>query len=267
MILELDRRAKNPDDGWDEKAALKHWVQICGPSAITPYLFTFLENEINLREKSELSHWQKTLVKLFSYVLRFGSPMEQAQLNTFQKMLVQSRNAEEALLVAMNLCSRVIEEISDIDNSDLVAFGEWLKRILGQLEGRRDRLYLDCLSRINLGGANLVVGDFFGATLSCSNLEGIRAHLACFVLSTLQSCNLSGAQLVFANLMVANLAGANLAGANLNSANLTSANLEGANLEGANLAGANLENVFFKNKRWDKEDTEELKQLLLQGEK
>ena len=35
VIRELERRAKNPDEGWDERDALKHWAQICGPSAIS----------------------------------------------------------------------------------------------------------------------------------------------------------------------------------------------------------------------------------------
>jgi hypothetical protein len=46
---ELLNRNENPDGGWDERDALKHWVQICGPSAISPYLHAFLLDEMKLR--------------------------------------------------------------------------------------------------------------------------------------------------------------------------------------------------------------------------
>jgi hypothetical protein len=42
VVRELERRAKNPDEGWDERDALKHWAQICGSSAISRYLHAFL---------------------------------------------------------------------------------------------------------------------------------------------------------------------------------------------------------------------------------
>jgi hypothetical protein len=65
IIREFERRTESPDEGWDEKDALKHWAQICGPSAITPYLHDFLLNEIKLRTNEELVQWQKRLVSLF----------------------------------------------------------------------------------------------------------------------------------------------------------------------------------------------------------
>ncbi|MBF0537172.1 MAG: hypothetical protein HQL03_02855 [Nitrospirae bacterium] len=42
VVKELQDRDKGPDDGWDEREALKHWCQICGPSAISPYIHKFL---------------------------------------------------------------------------------------------------------------------------------------------------------------------------------------------------------------------------------
>ena len=35
IVKELGRREESPDEGWDDREALKHWAQISGPSAMT----------------------------------------------------------------------------------------------------------------------------------------------------------------------------------------------------------------------------------------
>lgn len=123
VIRELERRAKNPDEGWDERDALKHWAQICGPSSISRYLHDFFLNETKLRTREELALWQSRLTKLFSYVLRHGMPMEQLHVVPFKEALFQSRNAEEALLAALNACARITQQRSTIEQPDPTAFG------------------------------------------------------------------------------------------------------------------------------------------------
>jgi hypothetical protein len=58
---ELARRNESLDEGWDERDALKHWVQICGPSAISRYLYGFLLNEMKLRPIAQTGEWQTRL--------------------------------------------------------------------------------------------------------------------------------------------------------------------------------------------------------------
>jgi len=131
-IRELKRRARNPDEGWDEREALKHWVEICGPSPITPYLHNFLQNELKLKTSKELAQWRGRLANLFSYLLRYGMPMELLGVVPFKKAMFQSRNAEEALLVALNSCATITKKVSPMKQVDRNAFGEWLRRIQGQ---------------------------------------------------------------------------------------------------------------------------------------
>jgi uncharacterized protein YjbI with pentapeptide repeats len=279
--IELESRTKDPDRGWDEKEALKHWGMICGRSAISTYLHNFLLNEIKLRPIKQLSQWQSQFTKLFSYMLRHGMPMEQLQINTFKDSLFQSRNAEEALLVALNSCARITKQISAIEYPDPTTFGAWFKRIQGQRTGRDSILAAQCLSFLNLANTIIYISDFYMACLISSNLNGVHATFATFAFADLrgaglqeadlqeanlqeanlhranlhranlqgailqgailQGANLQGAILERANLERANLERANLQGAKLQGANLERANLQGANLEGANLQGANLE--------------------------
>lgn len=35
MTRELEGRTSSPDEGWDERDALKHWARICGPTSRT----------------------------------------------------------------------------------------------------------------------------------------------------------------------------------------------------------------------------------------
>ena len=132
---ELERRAASPDEGWDERDALKHWAQICGPSAMSGYLHTFLLNEVRLRSHTELEGWQDQLTRLFNFVLRHAMPMEQLQMATFREAMFQTQNAEEALLVALNVCAQTIGRRSVIQQPEPTTFATWLMRIEGQSHG------------------------------------------------------------------------------------------------------------------------------------
>jgi uncharacterized protein YjbI with pentapeptide repeats len=255
VVRELEHRANNPDEGWDEKDALKHWAQICGPSAITPYIHGFLLDEMKLMTPEELAQWQGRLARLFSYTLQHGMPMEELRVGPFEKEMSQSRNAEEALLVVLNSCARFTKQVSQIEHVEKTAFGAWFRRIQGQRIGSESALVARCLSFLDLSGIVLDTSDLYNADLSFANLVGLHAKLACFSGANLEGANLRGADLERAdlegsnlrgaNLEESNLVGANLEGAMLNKANLKRAslnrtNLEGANLEGVNLKGASL---------------------------
>jgi len=241
VVRELERRSNNPDEGWDERDALKHWAQICGPSAITRYLHAFLLNEIKLRPGSELTAWQGRLSKLFSYVLRHGMPMEQLAIAPFREAMFQSRNAEEALLVGLNACAQTAGKISVIEHPEPTAFSTWFKRIQGQRTGYESSIAASCMSYLNLSGVTLHLADFYNANLQAGDFHQLQAQVANFGHSDLRSVDLQAASLWEAYLERANLEGANLQGANLERANLESANLQRANLEGADLERANLQ--------------------------
>ena len=230
IVRELARRNANPDEGWDERDALKHWAQICGPSVMSRYLHSFLLNEMRLRPSTEVIQWQERLAKLFSYMLRHHMPIEQLQLPTFGQALFESRNAEEALLVMLNACAVITGIVSKIEQPDPTAFGTWFRRIQGQRIGPGSVLAAECLSFLNLANAFLDISDCYGANFEHSNLRNIRAYHCCF-----QRANLAGADLQRAYLESANLEGANLEGAKLKGANLKGAKLRGARMKGAEL--------------------------------
>ena len=246
VVRELTRRSESPDEGWDERDSLKHWAQICGPSAITPYLHSFLLNEIKLRSPEYLAQWQTRLASLFSYMLQHGMPMEQLGFVPFKKAMFQSRNAEEALLVALNSCARLTRQLSPIVDVDRTAFGTWFRRIQGQRVGAESVLAARCLSFSDLSEMYLHNIDLVNADLSNAKLKGVRGSFACFYQSDLRVINLCGATLISAFFEFANLKEAILEGAILRGANLKGAILEGANLKGANLKGANLEGAYLK---------------------
>jgi uncharacterized protein YjbI with pentapeptide repeats len=282
VIRELDHRAKNPDEGWDERDALKHWAQICGPSAISRYLHVFLLNQIKLRDAGELIQWQARLAGLFSYALQYGMPMEQLQVTPFRDTLFQSRNAEEALLAALNACARVTAQISAITHPNPTAFGSWFRRIQGQRAGGDSVLAADCLSYLELEGTIVHISDFYTANFQCSDLRHAGAAFTCLIAANLQGANLQRADLNEANLDGANLEGANLQrvildraklkrakldGANLHEANLHEANLQGANLQRANLQRANLQGANLQGTELQKANLEgaELQKANLEG--
>ncbi|KJU86119.1 pentapeptide repeat-containing protein [Candidatus Magnetobacterium bavaricum] len=243
IVLQMQRRDKDSEDGWSEREALVHWAKICGPNAISTYIHPFLLNEVRLRSREEVESWQGCFTKLFNYILRNGMPMELAstesrKVDTFPKMLFQSRNAEEALLVALNACARVTENVSVIEHPTPETFGTWFKRIQGQRIWFENVLAAKCLSFLNLKGVNLCITHFSYANLSVSDLSGANLLAANLIMADISEANLRGANLREANLREANLREANLGRANLTDADLRRADLRGADLTDANLTDA-----------------------------
>ncbi|MEH2023548.1 pentapeptide repeat-containing protein [Nostoc sp.] len=244
----LNDRQNDPDEGWDEREALKRWAILCGASHIDEYLFNFVANEMRLQNPSDVSNWQQTLCHLISVMLRHGMPMERLTPRPdFQEENRQARNAEEALLAVLNACARVTKTVSKIQWHTSEAFGIWISRLQGQrIDTDTDVFCLNCLSFLDLQGCVLVFKDFYKANLEGAILEGAYLQRANLQGAYLQRAYLQGAYLEGANLQGANLQGANLQGANLEGANLQRANLQGANLQRANLQGANLQRAYLE---------------------
>jgi uncharacterized protein YjbI with pentapeptide repeats len=238
MSRELERRASSPEEGWDERDALKRWAEICGPSAMSEYLHTFLLNEVRLQSHTDLERWHEQLIRLFNFVLRHAMPMEQLQIGTFREEVFQSRNAEEALLVALNVCAQTMGRRSAIHQPDPTTFGTWLMRIEGQRHVRAG-LARRSLSFLALPHAHLFSTNLIGASLESSDLEGIQANFLCVLFGNLSRTNFKNAFLVEARFSSSDLSNANFERATLRSADMHWAHFEGANLTGADLAGAN----------------------------
>ena len=243
IIREIERRIASPDEGWDERDALKHWAQVCGASAITRYLREFLVREIGLREEGQTAAWQEQLAHLFSYLLKYGMPMEQMQGSTFRETLFRSRNAEEGLLVLLNACAHVTQSESSVTHEDPTAFGAWFKRIQGQRTSAEPSLAAECLSFMNLEGVFLDIADLYRARLFRANLRGVAAHVACLELADLRGADLTGARLWKANLYGATLDGADLGHADLQEADLRNASMSRVKTRQLNLRGTRFDGI------------------------
>jgi uncharacterized protein YjbI with pentapeptide repeats len=165
--------------------------------------------------------------------------MEQLQITTFRQAMFQSCNAEEALLVALNICAQTIAQNSVIQQPDLTTFGTWLMRIEGQRHGM-GRLARRSLSFLTLPRVYLFSNELVGATLVSSDLEGARGNFLCAALADLSSANFKGAYLTGARFFESNLSNTNFAGATLNNADMNMANLTAADLSEASLAETDL---------------------------
>ncbi|MBW4686661.1 MAG: pentapeptide repeat-containing protein [Komarekiella atlantica HA4396-MV6] len=277
----LKDRQDDPDEGWDEREALKRWAILCGASPMDKYLFNFVVDEMPLQNASDVSNWQQTLCHLIGFMLRHGMPMERLTPRPdFQEENRQARNAEEALLAVLNACARVTKTVSKIQWHTPEAFGIWISRLRGQrVDFVNDVFCLNCLSFLDLQNCILISQDFYKANFERANLVRANFGEADLERANLEGANLEGVALYQANLREANLIGINCILREINIepknvvweklendvlweklenmmielkvpirtkiftklANLEGANLEGANLEGANLEGANLE--------------------------
>jgi len=244
VVRAMDRVARerqigteSAGEGWSETEALKYWVDLCGPSAMTEYLITFVRNELALREVDALRPTQECLARLFSHVLRNDMPMELLQTRAFRIALAQSNNAAEALLAVMNACARHTQQVSMIEHPTELVFREWLERIVGL----RATILRDCLSYLYLEGCSLALAYLGDADLSYSILD---------------EANLKFAYLSEAKLIGTNLQKANAKNAHFFHSDLTGADLTGAFLDDSDFSGANLRDVKMKGITFDGADFE-----------
>jgi Pentapeptide repeats (8 copies) len=242
---QLDRQAENPDDGWDERRALEHWAEICGPTAIDDYVNAFVQHEVAMQPPEDWPRWQRTICRLIESAVTHGMPMERLGLPRFQDMLRQSRNAEEALLAMHFACARLTREVVEIAWPSPTAFGEWVRRLMGQRNMSNNTLAEVSLGYLDLSYSSIYVIDLFSACLMGANLPGANMLYANLQSAKLQGANLSGADLEWANLEDAHLEGANLESANLQGANLQGANLGQVGLDRATLRGARITNAHM----------------------
>jgi DNA replication protein DnaC len=143
---ELGRNCQNRRLGWTEQECLRRWAVLCGAEAMDRYLFDWLLGEVQLRPVEDVAKWQQLFYDLISYMLLQGMPMEKLDGLTFLQMSEQSRNAEEALLVVLNVCARMTTKISKIDWEKPKSFGEWLSKLQGQRIDGNTTLAFECLS-------------------------------------------------------------------------------------------------------------------------
>ena len=228
---ELQRHEDNPDKGWNERQALEYWAKVCGKTAIDNYLFEFLKQEIALQPVADIKNWQKDFIILIESAVKYAMPMEKLGLDSFNTMLIQARNAEEALLAIHYACALQTEEVLTINWGSPTACGTWLKRLQGQRESGKNVLALGCLAYLNLSHCLFHLFDFYGANFYKSNLTNSKFQLA--------------------NLLDANLSRANLLDANLSNASLSNANLFRADISRANLSYANLNDIILSHQQME----------------
>jgi hypothetical protein len=207
--------------GWGARLCLDAWAKLCGASPLDQDLSTLLFNELMLLKNDQpVAQWQETLAALIGFMLARGMYGEELPGMSYQELCRQARNAELALLVALNACSRLTENISHVQWPSDFSAGTWIARLVGQRRSPHD-LSLVCLSLLDLSLQELPLRDLSWANLNRSNLRD--------------------AFLIYVNLMKADLSRANLGEAYLEDANLKGADLRGADLSGANLSGADLQ--------------------------
>ncbi len=238
MTKELGKRSSDLDEGWTEKACLKHWADICGPAPISRYIYVFLLNELRLVGLEDISEMRRYFLQLFEIALVVGLPINQLQLQNFTDELFNSRNAEEALVACLNACSRIVGNVSTPKFDNPAAFGKWYKRIQEQRTGRESVLLLDCLSLTSFDGQCLDICDFWGSTLQRSSFVHASAHYTTFCYSDLTDANLWGISASLGNFERVDASRASFEGARLAEARFVNARLHGTNFKNAILSNA-----------------------------
>ena len=153
--------------GWGEDEALKTWVQITGPTALSESLLGFLRREAALHEHEDAAAWREILTELISDQLQHGLPMHHAQLSTYEEMTRQARNSEESLFATHSACAAATNTRSRITWPHRGALSNLLTRLN---QGEVQPLSRKCLGWIHAAGQELERANLHGADLEGSDL-------------------------------------------------------------------------------------------------
>ena len=244
ISIQYEKYQSGEEFAWDEVECLRRWIEICGPTALSFYLFSFIQNEIKLVGKEEgkekISFWQGCIIQLINYMLKNGMPIDKlSPRKTYREEHEMFKNSVEALFAILCACSGVIGNISKITWPENTSAGDLIQTIQGQRSSADNRLIMK-LARMDFHNCIFYCCDFYNADFANVNFKSAKMEDANLRKAYLYGANLRGANLRGANLRGANLRGADLREANLREANLREANLSGADLRGADLRGADL---------------------------
>ena len=239
------------DTGYDAKTALQKWLHLTGETAVTEYLFSFLQDEVKQQSIDLLKEWQQTLIELINYTLAKGLPFE-GERKSHKEECRLARNSEEALLVLLNVCARQTKVVSDIEWGTNNAFGTWLRKLQPERNKGGSTLSYKCLSWINAIGQEYYFGDLFHANLENSNLSNSRLNISNMIRADLhnvilKNAHMPGVNLSNARLFFANFTGTYMHNSNLNNAILYNTNLTDTDLSHSSLKGIHMRNVNMKN--------------------
>uniref|UniRef100_UPI001D0DC074 pentapeptide repeat-containing protein n=1 Tax=Candidatus Magnetaquicoccus inordinatus TaxID=2496818 RepID=UPI001D0DC074 len=199
-------RQNNTEKGWDESCALRNWLRLCGPAAMSVPLIQMLHREIALYPRRTVWEWQKQLAQLLGYLLRQGFPWLDWQYSHYRLLEERCQQAESGLLAVLNGCARHTKKRSPRWTDEDGSFGRWLNRLRPQrTRQNHDVGVLAWLSYLDLRGVSLRLADLYAADLRRSDLRGADLWGANLGYARLDEADLRGALLLHANLQGANL--------------------------------------------------------------
>lgn len=252
ILYEQEQNQKDADEGWDEREAIKHWLEICAPTAIDQYLLRALLSECELLYRTDpdmVARLQASVISLIRHILSESIAIESfpsALRLRYNQMSTIARNAGEALLAIHRACAEQTRQVVRGALSDNpTIFGAWLYSLQEQREGPLNALALSCLCYLDLSGTCLDIHDLWSANLEHSLFSNSRLQMANLGAANLNGADLSNANLQRAYLVRTKLVGANLSRANLAQASMRDVRLTEANLENADLRYANIEGGEF----------------------
>jgi uncharacterized protein YjbI with pentapeptide repeats len=245
IVVQLNRRSTNPDDGYDSTEGLVRWVKLVGPAQMTPYIHRFLMREIQQRPHDDLHRWKEHLSELLSQAIEKHMPMEKLGGITFAEAVRQNNNASETLVIAVNACATVLRDAISLRLGSRVSFGSFIRRITPQRLGPSSPIVYEALSYFDFSGQSFDLADLYGAELSYTKWDNAHMHYANFATANLTGASLSNAMMTEIDLQAANLTEATVYQSKVKGAKLRQAGFVGARLADTDISFSDVSDASF----------------------
>jgi len=252
------RRMTDIDDGWSEVDALKNWIELCGPTAIDPFLAKLLRNEVSLQDPDVLADWHGSLTQLVEWMFAYGMPVDEVTPRParFAMEAQFARNASETLFIALNACARARGVQTQIRWPKPESLSAWLGALKPAQSDDEWPEAMLALSHLDLTDCvlmfrNLYHADFTDSALTSASMEVAILAEAHFERTEAQNVGLTYSLFFGARFLQTNLSNSEGIAANFLQSEFDDVQFNGSKIQGSAFIQSKLRDVTFDGARID----------------
>ena len=245
IVIQLQRKIENPDDGYDITEGLVHWTKLVGRAQMTTYIRKFLLREIRQKDQQSLKQWKDRLSDLLSQAVEKQMPMEKIGVLSFSESCRQNNNASESLVIAVNACAVVLKDKITLKFKTRSSFGSFIRKLAPQRTGPKSPILYDALSYFDFSEQSFDLADLYGANLSYTKWTKSSMHYANLATANLRGAIFDQALMIEVDLNHARLSESSLIETKITGAKLLSASFKGAILVRSDISYSDVENADF----------------------
>lgn len=245
MHKSLQTHYSDYDFPYSEQQALLDWLEVCGPSPLDTYIYTFLLNEVK-KDESFTVEYGRTAVRLLTLAIKLKWPIDNFIGSPFVTKVKVVANANRSLLL-MHHC---LMDGSDVINSFTESFGDfemsaWLEgNIICSTEITGD--IRSGFSHLDFSHNHMPVLNYMFQNIMHCNFESSNLPFSTFVSNSIRNTNFDCTGLYSSSISSPNITDSSFISAELNRVNIYGGTFLTCNMAKVDLSESYIDKLMFE---------------------